>query len=291
MIQTHPQYRKLGGWLMFINVITIIGIVTGGLSLIGSISNLAAYSSYSGLASNTLYSIWGNSFGVLLYNVIVNAVHLVLNILVLVFLHRRRLGPFRVVFLAGYGLSLLQSLGATLYYAFGPVKQWVTYYFESLIDEFYYGSSSYTYPDEATLRVTAQMLEAMILAVLIITLVCSILLFVAWLLYLVRSRRVKVYFDPHYVDPPGWHNGQPIPLAAYGAAYPPAYGYGTGYPPPAGQPYPQPGYPPPTQPYAPPAQPTWPPAGPAAYPAPPPAAAPHQEPPAQQQARQHPPQP
>ncbi|NLW79328.1 MAG: hypothetical protein GXY32_07965 [Ruminococcaceae bacterium] len=287
--QTYPpQYRKLGGWLLFINVITILSIVFNGLSLLTYLVSLSQ-------AINTRYpgdgelqaSLKSFYFGTALRGTITAAVFLALAICVLVFLHRRRFKPFRVLFMATQGLYVAQYVVAIITSIINPVGQslYNTYglIFEDIFDSYPFSTSS----SKFDLQAFSQSIEALFWVFLILATAVSIGLFIAWLFYFMRSKRVKVYFDPAYVNPPGWQDGQPIinPAAYYGTAWPSAYAqpyYGAGYPPA------QPGYP---APYGTPYQQPVPPQAPV-YPQPPPAATPaqaplpHQEPPAQQQARQ-----
>ncbi len=242
-----PHYRKLGGWLMFINVMSIIGIVVHGLNVLSSFFSFFALG-----FSGSMFAVVEQEIGIPglfqsftgLYNFLIVSVFVLSLILLatcicrLVFLQKRQLKPFKVAFFAGYGASIIYYVIYLIYFAVNPLGTSIQRVYEQMQK-----LPGYQYDPQFDVFWKAQMdyINGYMLAVAIICLVIGIGLAVAFFFYFQRSRRVKVYFDPNYVDPPYTYTPPASQAVAYAPpqqyAQQPRAAYPQGYP--AGS-YPQP---------------------------------------------------
>lgn len=234
-----PQnYRRLGGWLMFIQVMSIILIVGYSLSLLAS----ALYSFLAGfmeVAYNSLVDYSGELYGfanffsyyqfIMIYTLIFSILSLAAVICVLVFLQKRNLKYLRISFFTGFGIAIAGTVVQIIYYAFNPLSRILEGIFSDMVYDYgYYEPFPYN---------LMEYWNRSIIVLFVVSLVITVGLAIAWFFYFQRSKRVAVYFDPHYVEPPTY--GTPSYMASPAYPAPLAYGATTSYP---AQPQPFPGY-------------------------------------------------
>ncbi len=212
------QYRKLGGWLMFINVMSIIGIASGGAGILSYISLFAMFGAMRGIepAMSAMFDAFQVFMGVMF---IVMLVQLALNICVVVFLNRRRLQPLKIAYLAEYALTVLMYIAGIILFAVVPFSNLYAVLFRDMPGDAYYElQSSGFLAMMDSFNIVYIMIYAVAAAV-------AIGLGVAWWFYFKKSQRVKVYFDPNFPEPPPyymWDARAAWQPPVYNA---PAYGY------------------------------------------------------------------
>lgn len=231
----NQQYRRLGGWLTFIQVMTIILIVVYSLSLLSAIY-LCFIVGFFDAAYYGLSDVLGNApaleglFGYYGFTVVQSLIFSILNlaavICVLVFLNKRNLRYFKIAFFAGYAFVAFQYIVQTIYYAANPLR--------NILGEIMEYDSYYDYEGFLLGNSMSDFFSRVFVATNIVCLIITIGLAVAWFFYFQRSERVRVYFDPNFV-PPAYipPPAMPAPQPAY--AYPAPMPY-----PPATQPAPRP---------------------------------------------------
>ena len=192
------QYRKLGGWLMFINVMSIIGIVSGGIGILSYVSMFVMFGAIGSLEPaldaffHTMQIFMSVMFVVLL-------VQLALNICVVVFLNRRRLHPFKIAYLAEYGLAVLMYIAGIVLFAVLPFGELYAMLFRDIPGDAYYElQSSGFFAAMDSFNIVYITLYAVFAA-------AAIGLGVAWWFYFKKSQRVKIYFDPNFPEPPPYY--------------------------------------------------------------------------------------
>lgn len=189
-----PDYRKLGGWLMFFNVLLIINAASAACGALNTLVSLGTLSSLF-----RFFPVWYWA---------VMSVMSIGGILVCVFallrLHRRNLAGFRLFMMLYFGVYAVNS--ALVFVVFllpgHTLGDWMRNIFSLL-----------SYP-EAEMQWFMDTMNRAVNSILTLSVVVALIVCVGggigtWF-YLKRSRRVAVYFDPNYVPPP------PV--------YPPAYG-------------------------------------------------------------------
>lgn len=260
MSQTQ-SYRRMGGWLMFINVMAIIFIVSYSLSLLGSIFYsfwLGMFGSAVGSYTYSGYDEWWRFYDQIMgyanfsgiFTLIVSILSLAAVICVLIFLNKRNLLYFKISFFAGFGVSAISSVVLIAYYAFNPIGR----IFQGIFDDYSYYTGDY-YSGYPSFYAMSDYMNRFLIIMMVVGLLVTIGLAIAWFFYFKRSQRVAVYFDPNYVEPAPLYQAPSYP--SYPVPAVPAYAqpiqYGQAAPHPA---YRQPAYTaPPGGAYPPPARP------------------------------------
>lgn len=202
---------------MFIKVMAILQIVSSGYSLLTVSFGAAVY-----------VPVWYRAL-----NVLLAVAMLALSICTLVFLSRRQLPRFRLSLLSYYGAAVVSAVAGCIMFS---LNQYAMLSYMRQSSPYY---TSYSSSEKQAFDAMIMGMLDFVSALFIVGVLVQIGLLIAWYYYLQRSKRVAVYFDPNYVEPPP----QLYPYAAPG--YP--YGGPAGY---YGQPLyyngylPQGGYPP-----------------------------------------------
>lgn len=199
--QPQPNYRRLGGWLMFIKVIAILQIVSSGYSLLTTPFNTA-----------TVYMpAW---YRVL--NVFLAMAMLALSICTLVFLGRRQLQQFRLSWLSYFGVAVVSAAAGSIMFS---LNQYAMLSYMRQSSPYY---TSYSSSEKQVFDAMIMKTLDFVLALFIVGVFVQIGMLIAWYYYLQRSKRVAVYFDPNYVEPL-------LQYYPYGAPYYPQAGQTGGY--------------------------------------------------------------
>ncbi len=232
MLTSEYQYRKLGGWLMFILVMNIIIIA---INLFSTPGNFASALSYPDLS--------------VVFGLIRGLALLALNVVTVLMLLKRKLRPFRICFLASRGLMVLNiTIAALGQSTAGPGLENVIYNGLYSIPGYMDSLSSMGLDSGDLFNITADVIRVMVVIFWAIALIMLGIL-IAWAFYFKRSRRVAVYFGrgAEFTPPPPPDYGFPqnaghsapqspgpmppqgpdtIPSQGQGYASPPSYGQG-----------------------------------------------------------------
>ena len=192
------QYRKLGGWLMFIHVVSIIGIVSGGIGFLSYISWLAITGVVRGIEPSVaaMFDTFQVFMGVMF---IIMLVQLALDICVVVFLNRRRLQPLKIAYLARYALTALLYIAGIVLFALVPFSNLYAVLLRDMPGD------AHSELQSSGFLAMMDSFNIMYIVIYAVFAAVAIGLGVAWWFYFKKSQRVKIYFDPHLPEPPPYY--------------------------------------------------------------------------------------
>lgn len=199
---SRADYRKLGGWLMFLNILLIISLVSAACALLGSLVMLV-----SSIFVYQLLPLWyWAGLGALSAGLVLVCVFALLR------LRKRDLRGFRLFMMLYFGTNALTELLSVLLLWFpGHTLQ------DDLHSFIFYLSDS-RLVTEWILQVINRTIISILIALFAVTAIVYIGGAVGIYFYLKRSKRVAIYFDANDVPPPPAY-----PSAARQTPYPGTY--------------------------------------------------------------------